>query len=150
MSRAEELADGFEQENERYIQAVLACPEGQWASRSTSEGWTTAAVAQHVAGGHLHISEMIGGLASGQPLPAFTAKMLDENNKQQAGQFASATKTEVLDWLRSNGKQAAAVVRGLSDEQLACSAPFVMMGGAQVSAGQLIENLLIGHIVSHR
>jgi len=149
MSRAEELATRFEQENERYIQAVLAYPEGQWASRSTPEGWTTAAVAQHVAGGHLHISEMIGGLASGQPLPGFTAEVLNENNNQQAEQFANASRAEVLGWLRSNGKQAAAVVRGLSDDQLACSAPFALMGGAQVSAAQLIENVLIGHIASH-
>ena len=51
--------------------------------------------------------------------------------------------------LRSSGADAAAVIRGLSDEQLDRSAPMAFAGGAEMSAVQLVEGILLAHPAQH-
>jgi hypothetical protein len=54
----------------------------------------------------------------------------------------------VLDEMRSHGAAAAAIVRGPSDEQLDRTTDAIP-GMPPVSAAQLIEMALIGHVTDH-
>lgn len=73
---------------------------------------------------------------------------LHDANAQHAQQFAEANKAEVLALLRSGGAAAAAIVRGLSDEQLARTGQFAdAMPPVPVQA--MIEMILIGHVQGH-
>jgi hypothetical protein len=70
--------------------------------------------------------------------------MINKGNAEHAVQFANATKGETLALLRQNGAAAAATVRGLGDTHLD------RVGGSMgMTAAQVIERILIGHVVDH-
>jgi uncharacterized damage-inducible protein DinB len=146
-SRGQELAQRFEQANEEMIRAVEGCSDEQWRAKCAGEGWSVGVVAHHVAGGHQGIAGLVNAVATGQPVPSITMEQIDQGNAQHAQQHANCTKQETLDMLRQNGEAAAGTVRGLSDEQLSRTAP--LLGGPPMSAGQMVERILIGHVQGH-
>jgi hypothetical protein len=81
-------------------------------------------------------------------IPATSLKDFEEPNAKHAKEYAGCSKAEVLEQLRTKGTEAAAMVRGLSDEQLDRSA-VALQGMPAVSAAQMIERVLIGHVRSH-
>jgi uncharacterized damage-inducible protein DinB len=144
--RAEALAKQFEQANNEFTTAIEHCPETAWASNCQSEGWPVSVTAHHVAEGTAAISGLVQMAAAGQALPPLTPEMLDQGNSEHAQKFANCTKQECLDLSRRNGESAAAMVRGLSDEQLDRTG--TLFGGS-MSSQQMIENILIGHVQGH-
>jgi hypothetical protein len=72
---------------------------------------------------------------------------LHQMNAEHAKQFANCTRDETLVLLRKNAAGAASTVRGLSDDQLDRSAP--LLGGPPMTAQQVIERVLIGHVQEH-
>jgi uncharacterized damage-inducible protein DinB len=147
--QAQALAERFERANGALIGTLQQCSEADWRKSCQAEGWTVAATGHHVAGAHEPIAGFVQMIATGQQLPPLTMEQLHQMNAQHAQEFASCDKAETVELLRRNGTAAANVVRGLSDEQLSRSAPMPLMGGAQVSARQMIENVLIGHLQEH-
>lgn len=147
--RAEAFAAAFEQANDAVIAAVEGCSEEQVRTICEGEGWSVAVAAHHLATGHEALAGFVQMLASGQQLPPITMEMIHAGNAQHAEEFASVGRDACLAALRTNGAAAAAVVRGLSDEQLDRSAPMTFAGGASWSAADLIERVLIGHALEH-
>jgi uncharacterized damage-inducible protein DinB len=147
--RAQALAERFEQMNRQLISTVESCSDEQWQAKTTAEGWSVAVTAHHIAGAHEAIAGAAQGLATGQGLPPITSEMLDEMNAKHAQEHASCTKEETVELLRRNGQTAAGIIRGFSDEQLERSAPAAIMGGAEMSTEQFVENGLIGHMRGH-
>jgi uncharacterized protein (TIGR03083 family) len=139
--RARSLADRFEEANRELIQTVERLSDAQWKTKTAGEGWSVGVVAHHVAGGHAGISGLVQRIVNGEPIPPFD---LDKLNAEHAIQFANATKAETLALLRQNGAAAAATVRGLGDAQLDRVGGFMGM-----TAAQLIERVLIGHVHDH-
>lgn len=144
--RAETLAAQFEQANNDLIRTIEPMTDAQWKAVCSGENWSAGVVAHHVAGGHQPISGLVQAAATGQPLPPLTPEMLNQGNARHAQEYANCTKAETLDLLRQNGRTAAGVVRGLSDEQLQRSAPVF---GNDMTAEQMIQNILIGHVQAH-
>jgi uncharacterized damage-inducible protein DinB len=144
--RGEALANRFEEVNREIISAVEKCSDAQWRTKCAGENWSVGIVAHHLAQGHAQIGRMIQAIGAGQPLPPVTTEMLDQMNAQHAEQHANCTKEETLDLLRKNGTSAAATVRGLSDEQLQRSGT---LRAGPMSAEQVVENILIGHVNGH-
>jgi hypothetical protein len=71
-------------------------------------------------------------------------EMLHKSNAEHAVQHAHTTKAETLALLRQNGAAAAATVRGLGDAELD------RVGGSMgMTAAQMIERILIGHVNDH-
>jgi uncharacterized damage-inducible protein DinB len=140
------LAQRLEQANGELIAAVERCSGEQWRARCEREGWSVNVTAHHVAVTHEVLSRFTEMMANGQPMPDVTREMIDQANAEHAKQNADCTKEETTEMLRSSGASAANVVRGLSDEQLQRSARVL---GAQVTAEQFIENVLIGHPTGH-
>jgi len=74
--------------------------------------------------------------------------MLHGMNAKHAQEFANCTKAETLALHKKNAAAAAALVRGLSDEQLAKSGT-VLTGNLAMSAEQIVTGILINHIDEH-
>ena len=141
-----ELASRFEQANRELIALVEACSEAEWRKTTTAEQWPVAVVAHHVGGGHSLIAGLVRKIADGEPLPPANWDVIHSMNAQHAREHANATKAETLGLLRQGGADAATMVRGLSDEQLARTGSVL---GQPMTAAQLIDGILIGHVLEH-
>jgi hypothetical protein len=147
--RAADLAAKLESANEAVIAALESCSEEQLGKTCEGEGWPVTVAAHHVATSHKGIAGLVMLIANGQPLPAITMEMIDAGNAQHARDFANVGREETLSLLRAEGKAAVEAVRGLTDEQLDRTAPMAFAGGAEWTAEQVIERVLIGHPVGH-
>ena len=141
--RARTLAERFEQANRELIQTVEGLSDAQWRTKTTGEGWSVGVVAHHVAGGHQGIAGIVKKIAHGEPF-TFDMDMIHKGNAEHAVQYANTTKAETLALLRQNGAAATATVRGLGDAELD------RVGGSMsMTAAQVIERILIGHVLDH-
>ena len=145
--RARALADDFEQANGELARLIEELSDAQWVTRTEGEGWSVAVTARHIAGAHAFIAERIKAIAEGQPLPPMPPGGIDASNARDAERYADVTRDEVLSLLRTNGAEAAAVVRGLSDEQL--DRQFTRPNGDTMTVVGMIQNALIGHPRAH-
>jgi hypothetical protein len=148
--RADALAKDFEQAVKEFAEAIEQVPDDRWAGKGGPEGWTVAALAQHVSGQFPLEMEYITASAEGRPLPGYSWDDINNKNDTRADRNSAASKDEVLRELREGAASAAAYVRGLSDEQLDRKNPLALAGGAEVTTQQLIEGgVLIDHVRSH-
>ncbi|MEZ4726854.1 MAG: DinB family protein [Caldilineaceae bacterium] len=146
--RAQALVNRFEAANKAMINYVESCSEEELNKITDSEGWPVRVAANHIAVSHEPVVGLAQLIATGAPLPPLTMEMIHQGNAQHAAQFADVSKEEVLEGLRQNGTKAAAVVAGLSDEQLDRTG-LAPAFSVPMSAQQVIENILINHIAYH-
>ena len=147
--QAEALARRFEAAHHAVVETAERLDETQLGGRCDAEQCTAVALACHVAEAHAVIAEWVSARAAGQALPDITMADIDRSNTERAAANAGCSKVEALARLRTNGAAAAAVVRGLHDEDLERTAPFALFGGAEVSVRALIERVLIGDPEQH-
>ena len=148
--RATELAQRFEAAVAEFGETVEKCTPAQWAAICDSEGWTVAQTAQHVSGQIPLEMGFIKAASEARTLPILSWDELNTNNEGRAERNQSATRTEVLEELRSNAASAAAYIRALSDEQLDRTGKLSLADFAEVSTQQLIEGpVLIAHVEAH-
>lgn len=147
MSKAAALASRFEQASNDLASKIQGLSDDDWQAKTPEEGWTVAATAHHAAGSSAPTSMMVQAAATGSPMPTITVDGLNEMNAEHARQYANVSREETLTLLHETTGPAADVVRELSDEQLNLKAllPF----GMEMTAEQIIENVLIGHITGH-
>ncbi len=149
-SRAESLADKFEQAVAEFASTIERIPDEKWNAKGGPEGWTVAGVAQHVSGQFPLEMQYITAAAESKPMPSYSWDDINGMNESRAEKNSSASKAEVLRELREGAASTVAYVRGLSDEQLERTAALALAGGASVSAQQLIEGgVLIDHVLGH-
>src|SRR6266704_3068657 len=147
MGKAEQLAARFEQMAKDFGSKIQALSDNEWRAKTPEEGWTVAATAHHAAASSGPISMMAHAAATGGAMPPITPDGLNQMNLEHSKQFANCSKEETLKLLNETTPQAATVVRGLTDEQLANKAMLPL--GMELSAEQIIENVLIGHMAGH-
>ena len=110
---------------------------GRWRDRASSGGGLEA-----VAG-------IVTGLVAGAPpRGTFTRAMLDQMNAQHAVEHAHCTRAETLALFQKGAATASAMLRGLSDDQLAKSGT-VFTDTPPMTAEQLINLGLLSHIDEH-
>jgi hypothetical protein len=148
-ARAEALAERFEAINREFIATVEAASPEDWGRTCQAEDWSVGVTAHHIGVSSGAVAGFVQAIATGQEVPPITKEMIDEGNAQHAVEYATCTKEETLELLRRGGEQAASILRGLSDEQLDRTAVLAAMGGAEVSAQQMTEMVLIGHAENH-
>jgi uncharacterized protein (TIGR03083 family) len=123
--------------------------DADWTKVTAAERWTVGVTAHHLAGGLEAVAGLVTGLATGGPSRgAFTRAMLDGMNARHAKEHADCTRAETLALFRKGAATASAVVRGLSDDQLARSGT-VFTDAPPMTAEQLIMLGLVGHIDEH-
>lgn len=145
--RSQALAEQFEQTNRQMTATIERCSDAQWKTKTSGEKWPVGVVAHHVAQSHEGIAGIVKLIATGQQLPPMTMDTIDKMNAEHAKQYANVTRPDTLALLKKNAAAAASTVRGLSDEQLDRSAP--VLGGSPMTAQQMIERVLIGHVKEH-
>jgi len=149
-ARSEALAKQFEQAVADFTKAIESCSDAEWRA-TTPEGWTVAALAQHVAGQFGLEKEFLDEAAAGGKGLQYTWDDVNAKNDARAAANTNATKQDVLAELKRNAPPMAAWVRGLSDQQLDSTAPLRLAEGATVSTEQLIlGGVLIDHVNGHR
>ena len=149
-TRAEQLANDFEQAVNDFAKTIEQIPDDKWTAQGGPEGWTIAAVAQHVSGQFPLEMEYITAAAEGKEMPGYSWDDINARNGARAEKNSTASKADVLRELRDGAASTAAYVRGLSDEQLERAGALALAGGASVTAQQLIEGgVLIDHVRGH-
>jgi DinB family protein len=147
-AKADGLAKQFEAKAQEATAVMERMSDADWKKTTAAEKWTVGVTAHHVAGAHEPIAGIVKTVSTGQSLPHFTMAMLDESNAKHAKEFANCTKAETIALHKKGVAAAAAVVRGLSDDQLTKSGT-VLAGAPAMSAEQVITNILINHIDDH-
>ncbi|MDQ6857671.1 MAG: DinB family protein [Chloroflexota bacterium] len=146
---SETLAVRFEQANAEVLDLVERLSEPDWLTWCEREGRSVGVVTYHIAAGHLIIGEQIQAIASGISFPTRgtgTPEDAATINARQAEENATCTRDETLSLLRHNGGRVAAMLRGLTDEQLRHTA---LVRDRPVSLRERIDGGLFGHLRSH-
>ena len=147
-AKAEALARQFEAKAHEATAVLEKLRDTDWSKLTEAEKWSVGVTAHHVAGSHQPIADIIKTVAAGQSIPNFTMDVLHEMNAKHAKDFAGCTKAETIDLHKKGVAAAAAIVRGLSDDQLAKSGT-VLTGAPPMTAEQVITGILIHHIDDH-
>ena len=147
-AKTEALAKQFETKVQEATGVLERLSDADWKKTTASEKWTVGVVAHHMAGAHEGISNIIKAVAAGQSMGNFTMQMLHDMNAKHAQEHAGANKAETIALHKKNAATAAAVVRGLSDADLAKSST-VLSGMPPMSVEQVINGILLGHIDEH-
>ena len=147
-AKGEALAKQFEAKAQEATAVLEKLSDADWKKVTAAEKWSVAVTAHHVAMAHEGIAGIIKTVAAGQSMPNFTMDMLNEMNAKHATEFAGVTKADTVALHKKNAAAAAAVVRGLSDDQLAKSGK-VLAEAPPMSAEQIVTGILINHIDDH-
>ena len=136
-AKSEALAKQFE-----------AKAQADWKKVTEAEKWTVGVTAHHLASVLEPIAGMITAIVSGQSRGNLTSAMLDEMNAKHSKEHANCTKAETIALLKKGTAAATAVVRGLSDDQLAKSGT-VVTDAPPMTAEQVVTGGLFAHIDEH-
>jgi Mycothiol maleylpyruvate isomerase N-terminal domain len=147
-AKGEALAKQFEAKAREAATVVESLSDADWKKMTAAEKWTVGVTAHHLARAFEAVSGIVTGIVSGQVPGGFTRGMLDGMNAQHAKEHANCTKAETVALMKKGAPTAAAVVRGLSDDQLAKSGA-VFTDAPPMTAEQLVMAGLINHIDEH-
>jgi hypothetical protein len=144
----EAVGKQFEAKVQEAVAVLEQLSAADWNKVTEAERRTVGVTAHHLASALEPVAGMVAAIASGQSRGHFTRAMLDDMNAKHAQEHAHCTRAETIALLKSGAAAAAAVVRGLHDEQLATSGT-VFTDAPPMTVEQLITSGLIGHIEAH-
>ena len=147
-AKSEQLAKQFEAKSRDAMATLEKLSEADWTKVTDAEKWPVGVTAHHLASVLEPVSSMIKAVAAGQAPGDLSMEMLDEMNARHARDFAGCTRAETIDLHRKGSATAAATIRGLSDAELATSG-IVLKGVPPMTAEQLVQGALLGHIDEH-
>jgi hypothetical protein len=119
-----------------------------WKKVTDVEHWMVGVTAYHLASALEPGAGIVSTIVSGHSWGNFTRATLDEMNARHAQEHANCTKAKTIALLKNSAAAAAAVVRGLHDDQLAKSGT-VFTDVPPITVEQVITSGLIAHINAH-
>ena len=138
-----EIADRFNQANERAIEVVLGPARKHWETPTAEEGWPVGVTARHIALGHGLMAAWARALADGaERMHGFD---VHAQNAAVAAEGVVATPDEVVELLREGGTVVAAALAGLTDDQLAGEIDF----GGRVIPRATLAQAAVRHVEGH-
>ncbi len=147
-TRSERFADQFKAVNDELIALVEGCTPDEWRRTSAEEGWYVGVVAHHIASSSPAFRKLVEEVAANVSLmPRVTMEIVNAGNARHAEEFAAVSQDEVLDLLRVHGPEVEAVLRDLTEEQLAHTTSVFM--GNEYSLAEIVEMVVIGHARMH-
>jgi hypothetical protein len=146
--RAQALAERFQRANQAATDIIASASDEQLQAICTGEQATVASLAFHVGGVHALAAGWVADIAAGRGLPPVDWDAVNAINAEAFTANASRSRDEVLGVLRQNGAAALQTVHGLSDEDLARSAHFVLFD-REMTTADMIEDVLIYDVESH-
>jgi hypothetical protein len=148
--RAELLANRIEEGCAGLAALAEGLSDAEWGTpTSPTDHRTVGQIVNHVALVYPIEVDLARAVAGGNAVTDVTWEVVANLNAGHARDHAKVTKAEALDLLRKNSREAAAAVRGFSDEQLDQSAPFSLSYGAPVTAQFVIEDHAVRHSWHH-
>jgi len=152
--QSHELTAAFLQAHHDLLAFVEHCGAEHWQAICPDEGRSVGVLLHHVAIGYAVETDLIKAVATSQPIPAIYADWaeVDQFNAAHAERHQECTKEETVALLQQHAAATAEYIRGLSDVQLCRTTHVPILTpwfGDAVSARQLIEGLLPGHIQMH-
>jgi hypothetical protein len=149
--RAESLADRIEEGAAGLAAFAEGLSESEWGVPMSGERdhRSVGVIVHHVASVYPIEIDLARAIASGKAVTEVTWEAVAQMNAKHATDQARVTKTEALDLLRRNSREAAAAVRALSDDELDRAAPFSLSFGAPVTAQFVIEDHALRHSWHH-
>lgn len=145
-ARATALADEF---LERYatLDGLLRSLNGeQWALRCSGEGWPVGYVAHHIGQGIVRPRGWIEQVLVGEEPFAFDWDVTHELNRRRSGRLGLPPPDDTLRFLEVTAEHFGALVRSLSDEQLAMIA--FAQGDARRDVAWVVK-VVMRHINEH-
>jgi Mycothiol maleylpyruvate isomerase N-terminal domain len=147
-AKSEVLAKQFEAKVQEAVAVIEKLSDAEWKKVTEAEHWTVGVTAHHLAGAFEPVAGIVTTMVTGQSRGNFTKAMLDEMNARHAQEHANCTKAETIALLKRGAVTAAAVVRGLDDDQLAKRGT-VFTDAPPMTVEELIAGGLITHIDAH-
>jgi hypothetical protein len=147
-AKGDALAKKFQAKADEATAVLEKLSDADWKKVTDAEKWSVGVTAHHVAGGHEPIAGIVQAVVSGQSMGNFSMAMLHEMNAKHAQEHANCSKQETIELHKKGAAAAAAVVRGLSDDQLAKSGT-VLSDAPPMTAEQVVTGILINHIDEH-
>jgi hypothetical protein len=151
-ARAAQLADRIEQGATQLAVFAEGLSEAEWrapGSLAASDRRPVGVIVHHVATVYPIEIDLARAIAAGNPVTEVTWEVVASLNAKHASEQANVNKAETLELLRRNSREAAAAVRGFTDEQLERAAPFGLSNGAPVTAQFVIEDHAVRHSWHH-
>lgn len=148
--RAESLAARIEEGAANLAAFVEGLSEAEWRTPlSPKDRRSTGVIVHHVATVYPIEIRLAQDVASGKPVLDVTWELVAELNAKHSQEHLGIDKSVAVELLRQNSRDAAAVVRGFTDEQLDTAAPFSLSFGAPVTAQFVIEDHALRHSWHH-
>jgi len=147
-TKSEALARQFESKLQEAIATLRALGNADWTKVTEAEKWSVGVTAHHYASILEPVSELVRALANGHSPDRFTRATLDEMNAQHTRDHANCTKADTIALLEKGAASTAAVLRGLSDDQLGRRGT-VLTDMPPISVEQLIATVLLKHADQH-
>lgn len=151
-SRAEALAARIEQGADELAVFAEGLTAEEWRrplSLIGSDTRTIGVIVHHVASMYPIEVDLVRAIAGGNAVTDLTWAVVADINAKHAKDYATVTKTEALDLLRRNSREAANAVRQFTDQQLDTAAPLSLNYGAPVTAQFVIEDHPLRHSWHH-
>jgi len=150
--RAELLAARIEEGANGLAAFAEKLTDADWKSPGSTGGndrRPVGVVIHHVASVHPIEVDLAKTIGSGKAVTEVTWEAVAELNAGHSKEKGAVGKAETLELLRKNSREAAAVVRTLTDEQLDTAAPFGLSYNAPVTAQFVIEDHAVRHSWHH-
>jgi SAM-dependent methyltransferase len=149
--RAAALADRLEEGAAGLAAFVDGLSETEWRTPMSggNDQRTVGVIVHHVANMYPIEIDVARVIASGKAITDVTWDAVAEINANHAGEHASVSKAEALEFLLRNSREAAAAIREFTDEELNQAAPFSLSYGAPVTSQFVIEDHALRHSWHH-
>jgi len=147
-SRAEALAARVEKGAAEMATFAEGLSDEEWRT-PVRDGRTVGVCVHHVASVYPIEVQLAQGIGSGNAITDVTWDVVADMNAKHAAANANVSKSDAIDLLRRNSKEAAAAVRSFTDEQLDTAAPFSLSFGAPVTAQFVLEDHAVRHSWHH-
>lgn len=149
--RAEALAARIEEGADGLATFAQGLTDEEWSTPVASghDQRTIGVIVHHVASMYPIEIEVAQAVAAGGTVMNVAWEDVAGINAAHARENAAVTKDAALELLRRNSREAAAVVRAFTDEQLDRAAPFSLSYGAPVTAQFVVEDHALRHSWHH-
>jgi ubiquinone/menaquinone biosynthesis C-methylase UbiE len=149
--RAELLADRIDEGANGLAVFAEGLSEEEWRTPilAGNDSRSAGVLVHHVATMYPIEIDAARSIASGQAVTEVTWEVVAQFNAKHAQDNARVTKTEAIELLRKNSREASAAVRTFTDDQLDRAAPFSLSYGAPVTSQFVIEDHALRHSWHH-
>jgi len=149
-SRGQSLAVRIEEGAAGLAAFAQGLSDPEWHTPiSATDRRTVGVIIHHVASMYPIEIDLARVVAGGKLVSDVTWEAVAQLNAKHAQDNARVSKAAALDLLRQNSREAAAVVRDFTDEELDKAAPFSLSFGAPMTAQFVIEDHALRHSWHH-